>query len=159
MNSVVVIAGQTLSDVAVAQYGFLDAVAPLAIANGLALTDDLAAGQVLVLPEVSKPNNQQPDPVRTVAPSVATVQPGQTLADLAVQYLGGLDGITSLAALNGLALTEELEAGSILTLPAQRDKRVVAYFARGGYYPATGEQIELLEGIDYWGIEFDFIVQ
>ncbi len=39
---------QSLIDLAVQEYGTADAVVPLALANGLSLTDTLTAGQALV---------------------------------------------------------------------------------------------------------------
>jgi hypothetical protein len=92
-------------------------------------------------------------------PKSATVQAGQTLADIAIQYCGRLDAFAALAALNGLGLTDDIEAGDVLTLPDVTDKRTVAAFKAGGYFPAAGATIIAgPQGIDYWIIENDFIV-
>lgn len=90
--------------------------------------------------------------------SKAIVQPGQSLADIAVQHLGSFDKIAELAVLNGLALTGSLQPGQALTLPTVADKRIVAFFKQGNYVPASGQVITTGEGISFMGIEFDFIV-
>ena len=89
----------------------------------------------------------------------ATVMPGQTLPDLAVQHCGSLSAWPQLAALNGISLTDEVQAGQVLTLPDAVDKRAVAIFKSGGYVPATGALVVTGEGIGYWIIETDFIAQ
>lgn len=89
----------------------------------------------------------------------AIVKSGQTLQDIAIQYCGELSAMAQVATLNGLALTDELQAGQELTLPAIVDKRMEAVYRSGGHFPAAGNNaIEGFEGVDYWGIEFDFIV-
>lgn len=45
-----------------------------------------------------------------------TVKHGQSLADIAIQERGGLDGLPELAATNGLAPSDEPEAGQVLHL-------------------------------------------
>lgn len=164
MNTTTVIPGESLADVSVRAYGRLDALSALAEANGLALTADVAGGQVLVLPEVVFPK-PLPERVTTAAVATkrtATVKPGQTLPDIAIQYCGDMTAYPALAQFNGLNLTDDITAGSILLLPDVTDKRARAIFMAGGYFPAAGRtltQISGLEGVDYWGIEFDFIVQ
>lgn len=43
--------GQTLSDIAIQEYGTLEALTDLARANDISITDDLIAGTSLVLPD------------------------------------------------------------------------------------------------------------
>ncbi|MBL7779925.1 MAG: LysM peptidoglycan-binding domain-containing protein [Saprospiraceae bacterium] len=88
------------------------------------------------------------------------VQPGQTLPDIAVQYCGALSAFPEIARLNGLSLTANIAAGQALVIPAvATDKRVQQYFTQGGYVPASVGVKALDEGVSYWGIEYDFIVQ
>lgn len=87
------------------------------------------------------------------------VAPGQTLADIAIQHCGSLSAWPDLARLNGLGLTEDIEAGQMLMLPAAYDKRTVAFFKSGGFVPAVGVVVVTGEGIGYWFIESDLIVQ
>ncbi|MBV6442761.1 MAG: hypothetical protein EPGJADBJ_04485 [Saprospiraceae bacterium] len=162
MNTTTVIPGESLADVSVRAYGRLDALPALAAANGLAMTASVAAGQELWLPVVVFP---KPVESRTTTAQLiertAVVKAGQTLPDIAVQYCGNMSAFPAIAALNGLNLTDEIVAGATLKLPPVVDKRA-AYILSGGYFPAAGRtltQIGGLEGVDYWGIEFDFIVQ
>lgn len=99
----------------------------------------------------------------------AVVLDCQSLLDIAVQELGDISGIFELAEKTGLSLTEELEAGQEIELPAfVTDKQVAAYYESKQIRPATAITIDstsgsgggelLLEGIEFWGIEYDFIV-
>lgn len=90
--------------------------------------------------------------------SKATIQPGQTLIDIAVQHLGSEEGVFALAQLNELSITDELTAGNELELPEVVDKRVTRYFTDGGYRPSVGVDIDILEGIGYWGVFTEFEV-
>lgn len=85
------------------------------------------------------------------------VQAGQTLLDIAIQELGSADAVAALAFLNELDITAEITAGQVLKLPEVTNKRVVRALDEAGIFPATHIS-EILEGIDYWGIEYDFIV-
>lgn len=71
-----------------------------------------------------------------------------------------------LAFLNGRSLTDDLQNGEELTTGEPSDTATVQTFAVNRYKPAsaiTQDQIlEVLdqgEGIEFWGIEYDFIVQ
>lgn len=89
----------------------------------------------------------------------AIVQAGQTLPDIAIQYCGSLTVWPTLASLNGLAMTAQLTSGQVLNLPAASDKRTVAVFKSGSHAPATGSILQYGDGIGWWVIENDFIVQ
>lgn len=89
----------------------------------------------------------------------ATVKPGQTLPDIAVQYCGGVSSWAELASLNGLPMTAGLTAGQVLALPEPSDKRTAAFFKGGGYFPAAGQIVPYGDGIGWWVLENDFIVQ
>ncbi len=54
MKIVTVLNNQSLWDISVQEYGTVEAVFELAMANGMGVTDLLTAGQELVLPEVDK---------------------------------------------------------------------------------------------------------
>jgi LysM repeat protein len=51
MKTVIVRNNQSLWDIAIQEYGTVEAVFDLAMANGLGITDILTAGQVLNVPE------------------------------------------------------------------------------------------------------------
>jgi len=53
MSTVIILNNQTLLDIAIQEYGTIESVFELAMANNLSITDMLSAGQKLVLPEVS----------------------------------------------------------------------------------------------------------
>ncbi len=60
MKTVTVLNNQSLWDIAIQEYGTVEAVFELAQANGLSVTDTLTAGQVLNVPEVD-PALTQPE--------------------------------------------------------------------------------------------------
>lgn len=89
---------------------------------------------------------------------------GQTLIDVAMQHLGEAALLFDVAELNGLQITDELTPGQLIILPdAAIDKlRVVREFSSRGLEPSSlysDDVFERLQGIDYWAIEDDFIVQ
>lgn len=91
----------------------------------------------------------------------------QSLLDIAIQELGDISGIFDLAEKSGVSLTDELQTGRELELPLQlSDKQIAGYYASRRITPATAITIDstsdggelLLEGVEFWGIEYDFIV-
>lgn len=98
--------------------------------------------------------------------TTATVTSHQSLLDVAVEHCGTMEDAMLLAFLNGRSLTDDLQNGEELTTDEPSDTATVQTFAVNRYKPAsaiTQEQIlEVLdqgEGIEFWGIEYDFIVQ
>lgn len=156
MRSVIIQPGETLPDIAVRYLGSIDAWSDIAKLNGIGLTSGLSAGQVLQLPEVTYNYVVAARPEASTS-ILVVVEPGQSLADIAIQWCGNTAEWPSIAALNGVGLTDTLSVGTAIIVPAPNDKRVAQYFKRGGYKPSTGE-ITALEGIDYWFIELDFKV-
>lgn len=63
----------------------------------------------------------------------------QSLADLAIQVYGSVEGIVLLARENGLEITDMPEAGRQLKVSSENiiDKRIVQYYAGMKVYPAT----------------------
>ena len=57
---------------------------------------------------------------------------GQTLFDIAVQYCGCADAAFGLAVLNGLNLTDDLEAGQELQIPGVLKSDIATYYANKG---------------------------
>lgn len=95
-----------------------------------------------------------------------TVNTCQSLFDLAVQHTGSAQAALEWAMLNGISLTEDLKVGQQLTPPDVADQQVVLTFQVGKLIPASSitqsqilEVLDQQEGIDFWGIEYDFIVQ
>lgn len=89
---------------------------------------------------------------------------GQTIIDIAAQELGDLERSYEIAQMNGMNLTDELTAGEMINVPdADISKRnIISLFADAANAPASDSpesNTDRLEGIDYWIIENDFIVQ
>ncbi|MCT4590522.1 MAG: hypothetical protein N4A71_22030 [Carboxylicivirga sp.] len=87
----------------------------------------------------------------------------QSLFDVAIQKGGSFEAVMELAILNGLSITESLTPGQLLELPSVIDNDVVNYYSSKGIVPETTsteteDSVPVLEGIDYWAIEVDFIV-
>ncbi len=93
---------------------------------------------------------------------VATLY-GQTVSDIAIQELGDAERAMEIAELNGLSISTELTPGLILQVPDyERNKiDVVQLFTNKALAPASMDVLssDLDEGIDYWALELDFIVQ
>lgn len=183
MSNATVQPGQSLLDIAIQHCGSLEALGELARLNGLDVSASLTAGDVLEIPEptnkrvrriladfqIVPASSEEPLGISVTLPVVpvnisatynvagAVVQAGQSLADIAVQYLGSVSAMPELAQLNGITITDELEPGTRLELPSVVSQAVANYMNAGGYAPAANVQDEL-EGIGYWGIEYDFIV-
>ncbi len=68
-----------------------------------------------------------------------TVKDRQSLADIAVKYLGGVEGIFALAERNGISITARLEDGQTLDweLADTVDAQVQKTYAAQGIEPAT----------------------
>lgn len=93
----------------------------------------------------------------------ATVQPGQTIFDLAIQEYGDLSGLVELASDNNKSLTADIVAGENLKVGQTKNKLITDFYKGRSIKPATGtteSEIEQLkpEGIGYWAIEHDFVV-
>ncbi len=69
-----------------------------------------------------------------------TVLNNQSLLDIAVQYTGTIENAFKIAVANGLSLTDDLEPGAQLIIPAdvEMNSDVVNYFSAKGVQPATG---------------------
>lgn len=90
----------------------------------------------------------------------------QSIFDVALQHCGNLESAFGIAELNGLSLTDDLEVGASMTMPEADNKQVVQHYAVNTVEPATAitqDEINAIlatgEGIEFWGIEYDFIVQ
>ena len=90
---------------------------------------------------------------------------GQTLLDIAVQEYGNADSALDIALAAGILLTDLPASGTPLPLPGgiTPDVQVTSRYAHGGWRPATAVTREDISaapygGIDYMGIEIDFII-
>lgn len=94
----------------------------------------------------------------------ATIEPGQSLLDIAIQHSGSIEAALAIAAANDLSVTDSAAAGNMVTVDLVMNKSVVNQLAVLEIKPATGiTAIETAstisdEGIEFWAIEIDFIV-
>ena len=94
-----------------------------------------------------------------------TVLDGQSLFDLAIQHSGSIEAVFEMASANGLSVTDDLVTGTELETVSATDKPVAKYYSNNGLKPATAlttdDQLVAaeLEGISYWAINVDFVVQ
>ena len=91
----------------------------------------------------------------------------QSLFDIAIQHTGNVMNAFLIAQANNLSITAPLVAGSKLVIPGTivLDKDIKGYYDAKKIQPATGTTEgtengeELLEGISYWIINKNFVVQ
>lgn len=93
----------------------------------------------------------------------AVVQQGQSILDVAIQQCGSVESILDMAALNGISVTDDLNAGTPLVMPDAKDGKVVSYYSVNRVTPATAVTLDEINqhpvgGINFMGIEIDFIV-
>ena len=72
------------------------------------------------------------------------VQAGQTLFDIALEYLGGIDGVFDIAAANGISdITGDLVPGTELIVDVNKmiNADVVAYYANNKIVPVSGSGV------------------
>jgi hypothetical protein len=83
----------------------------------------------------------------------------QSLFDIAVQTTGGAETAFDLALANDISLTEDPLLKQELTPVASVNRGIVSYYAAYRLQPATWTTgIDEEEGINYWCIEYNFIV-
>lgn len=96
-----------------------------------------------------------------------TVKDRQSLFDIAIQYLGSVEGVWLLAEKNNISITDALEDGTILKYDSTDiiDTKVAEHYAQEHLSPATDiseREINTLlyggEGIGYWRVGKNFIV-
>lgn len=88
-----------------------------------------------------------------------TVSNNQTCIDIAMQYAGTAEAAWDICVKNNLPITAALEAGSQLPKPAIINNQVVIVFSVEKAVPCSNTAIIPEEGIGYWFLEDDFIVQ
>ena len=90
-----------------------------------------------------------------------TVLSQQSLFDIAIQTTGDASAAFELAVANGISITDELETGQELTPVNMAVKEITGYYANRRLKPATGlTEMEIpIDGIDFMGIEIDFIIR
>lgn len=97
--------------------------------------------------------------------AIIIVQQGQNLIDIAIQHCGSATALVELAVLNDLSVTDDVAAGQELMLPTPINTALIDYYLSKSIVPSTDKPIARdyndlsQEGIDFWIIENDFVVQ
>jgi hypothetical protein len=91
------------------------------------------------------------------------VQEGQSFVDMAMLACGEATAAFELALLNGVSFTDDQVADSEIMTPGIYRKDVAAYYSNNAIIPATGittvaENALIEEGVEFWAIEYDFVV-
>lgn len=90
-----------------------------------------------------------------------TVRDRQTVVDIAIQEVGTVEASIEVAEANGISITDDLLTGQILKPAAVVFGETVKTFFKENRHPASAETIlenAGLSGIDYWGVENEFVV-
>ena len=88
----------------------------------------------------------------------------QSFLDLAIQHTGTAENAFVLALQNGKSLTDDLVAGEQLYLEnTKNNKDILSYYQSKKLQPATGVSHTggsslQLQGIGYWSIQSEFII-
>jgi hypothetical protein len=147
MATIIVKHGETLMDVA--------------FENGLALTDTLMPGRVLI--PIYNKVYQIKEPVFIIHYPLSiihyTLEHGQTLMDMALQFGGSLESIFDIA--SG-SITFDVPSvvidKTVLQFFTQKYAKNLRFYSDKNIVPSTNVYPTDLEGVDFWGVEFDFIV-
>lgn len=94
-----------------------------------------------------------------------TVTSRQSVLDIALQHCGSLEAAFDIAQSNGISLTDDLTTGQSMSVPDATDAEMAQHYGVNNICPATAittdeinDTLNILEGVDFWGIEYDFIV-
>lgn len=97
--------------------------------------------------------------------ATVTTRAGQSLLDIAVQEGGSMEAMVDVAIANDIRMTDMPAVGSAISVPSSPDSRVTELFANSVHKPASAVSLDDIdratgggEGIEFWGIEYDFIV-
>jgi len=92
------------------------------------------------------------------------VKEKQSIFDIALIGCGSAESAFALALANDISITDDLTAGEDLQLTDVVNKSIVDYYTQKGIVPATALTAENItdtiqgEGIEFWAIEYDFII-
>ncbi len=97
----------------------------------------------------------------------ATALYAQSFLDVVLQATGCIDALVEVAKFNDLSITDDLMAGQKIKFPesVKIDNEIVSYYKAKKVNPATAlnttdkEEITQSEGIGYWKISVDFVIQ
>ena len=142
MDSITVINGQNIVDLAIAHYKSVEGVMQLWRDNTfVALTDALVAGSLINADEAELQTDFDVRPSEDVVgtPEDVIVVKGQNNVDLAITHLGSVEGLMELWRENdSLQLNDALEGGVSLKPGQVVDQRIVDLYKQDNISVATG---------------------
>lgn len=179
---------QTLLDIAIQQAGSIEALFDIAEANGLSVTEDLVSGQQLIIfgsaisekiknyystKNLNPASNGSSGTIVFIGSSPLAIhyqtteipedqvkaKEFQTLLDIAIQEAGSIEALFDLAEVNELGVTDALISGDLIKVVDIINEPIQSFYKQKQFKPASIDiTTELPEGIEFWGIEYDFIV-
>jgi hypothetical protein len=158
---------QNILDLAIQYYGHVQGLVHLCRDNDLELSAEPAAGTELNVDKTVDLSDLQKATVKPIqdaqVPEVIP-EPGQNLFDLAIQQFGSVSGIVDLAKNNNMSLSAIVLPGQVLNAKGEKKNKLIVNYFKSNSRPATGNEPIVdgetpLEGIGYWAIEDDFIIQ
>jgi len=84
----------------------------------------------------------------------------QSVFDIALQYHGSIESVFDITKANNLSIDEAVPGNLLLTMSDKPINRmIVDYYKENGIKPSTGfVEGQLQEGIGYWAIGVEFII-
>jgi hypothetical protein len=155
---------QNLLDISVLEQGGLSSLFENALANGLSITDDLGTSTI----KINVLENKRAEVVNVdsaIFKEAVFLTPldKQNLWDLALIGSGSIASVFDYAMLNNRSVTDDFK-GEDIKAAEVIDVDVYNFYKFQNVRPATGGAMNKdfipgqLEGINYWAILFDFIV-
>lgn len=117
----------TQLDIAAQQFGTLQVLFDAALLNSKSITDDLIAGNSWKLPLKVYEIQSVELPTTPAQSEQAVVKKHQEITDFTTQHAGSLSSLFEVALLNGMSITDNVNAGSVLKVNAS-DLKVIKYY-------------------------------
>mgnify|MGYP003623725711 CR=1 FL=1 len=91
-----------------------------------------------------------------------SIRENQSLLYAALITTGSVESVVKLALQNGLSITDKLVSNTPIAKVEVGNQPMFTYYKENKLTPATDatyDELFMQEGIDYWAIEDDFVVQ
>ncbi len=170
MQSVTTKYGQNLLDISIKEVGNIAALFAIAQKNDLAITADLPSGMLLDVDITGLFNTEEnndtailPDVKNEAEILVINSKELQTLLDISIQEKGSVEALFAIALRNEKSITDELASGSVIDVNTKIiDEGIAAYYFINKLKPSSNASaipgVEVEEGIEFWAVEYEFIV-
>jgi hypothetical protein len=158
------ITGMNVLDACIVTAGSIEDFIAFAKLNHIGLTDDLPGGITLQGTGLKyQTSSGYQNPVSD-SKDVVSIMVNQVMLDIAMQESGNIEDVFKIAKMNGISVTGLLAAGTIVITPTTPyNKKIYQQYRDNGWRPASNVNqssitVPGLQGIDYWAIELDFIL-